>query len=147
MEQQRTDLYCTLLEHTRTQSPQQLDSTEIGQISCFLVTIPIRLVGCSVVSIRIGDETLDHPIHFTETQCIPSQAHSYNIILDPHPPKELVVRSAQTMVLPPGTETLVPCYVAQVPPSNPPLMASASVLDEDNIFVAPRRRGGAPPSN
>ncbi|WKX95539.1 hypothetical protein Q1695_012196 [Nippostrongylus brasiliensis] len=135
--------------------------------------IPIRLVGCSVVSIRIGDETLDHPIHFTETQCIPSQAHSYNIILgndilcklpswsvdyanrvfrmgsetirilscsvpsDPHPPKELVVRSAQTMVLPPGTETLVPCYVAQVPSSNPPLMASASVLDEDNIFVAP----------
>ncbi|WKY05453.1 hypothetical protein Q1695_006011 [Nippostrongylus brasiliensis] len=67
----------------------------------------------------------------------PSAIPSAIGMADPHPPKELVVRSAQTIVLPPGTETLVPCYVAQVPPSNPPLIASASVLDEDNIFVAP----------
>ncbi|VDO68167.1 unnamed protein product [Heligmosomoides polygyrus] len=43
--------------------------------------IPVKFVGRSVVFIQAANQKIDHTLHFTDSQCIPSGADSYNIML------------------------------------------------------------------
>lgn len=136
-----------------------------------------------MVDISIGSEELKQQVHFTATQCAPTQASAHNIILGndvlarlprwsvdyqqclfhmgneavriytcavpdapPIPaqeasaPKELAVRASSTTLVLPGTEALVPCYVANdnlTTDENSVLAAHAQSCNNDSIFIAP----------
>ncbi|VDP23236.1 unnamed protein product [Heligmosomoides polygyrus] len=92
--------------------------------------IPVRFVGCATIDMEIGDQQLKQTVHFTESQCVPTAAKSYNMILGkrrpkppsslifafvveelplpipptPEPPLEIAVRAAETVILQPGSE-------------------------------------------
>ncbi|VDO42124.1 unnamed protein product [Haemonchus placei] len=44
--------------------------------------IPVRFVGAATITFQLGHQSLDHLVHFTETDCTPRAADAYNIILD-----------------------------------------------------------------
>ncbi|VDP21376.1 unnamed protein product [Heligmosomoides polygyrus] len=148
-----------------------------------MAVIPVHFVGSAVVDISIGSEELRQQVHFTATQCAPTKASAYNLILGndvlarlprwsvdykqrifhmgneavriytctapdspPIPaqeasaPKELAVRASSTTLVLPGTEALVPCYVANVNPAtdeNSVLAAHAQTRNDDSIFIDP----------
>ncbi|VDP25689.1 unnamed protein product [Heligmosomoides polygyrus] len=55
----------------------------------------------------------------------------------PEPPLEIAVRAAETVILQPGSETMVLCYVADVSRNLGPMMSLGNVLNSEAVFVAP----------
>ncbi|VDO04883.1 unnamed protein product [Haemonchus placei] len=136
--------------------------------------IPVKFVGSAIVNLQIGSELLKQTVHFTEGQCVPAQADSYDLILGNDVLRRLpawsldydnrlfhvgsdqvqifagslavpssdrqkgaTVRVSETTVLPPGTETLVPCYVADSPKDATLCTASCEVGGSGSLYVAP----------
>ncbi|KIH56779.1 hypothetical protein ANCDUO_13033 [Ancylostoma duodenale] len=43
--------------------------------------VPVPLVGRALLHFEIGSVTMDHPVYFTDSACIPTVANSYNMIM------------------------------------------------------------------
>ncbi|VDL66579.1 unnamed protein product, partial [Nippostrongylus brasiliensis] len=43
--------------------------------------IPVNFIGSAMVNMSIGSEEFEQQVHFTATQCVPTQASAYNLIL------------------------------------------------------------------
>ncbi|KHJ85419.1 reverse transcriptase, partial [Oesophagostomum dentatum] len=102
--------------------PRAVDAYNLILGNDALQRLPLWALNYQSRTFLVGDEPIP----------ILTSAPGPDTMTDPIP-----IRASTTTILPPASETMVPCYIATTVPQHMTMLSSANVLQEDHLFVAP----------